>query len=502
MDMIRLPVEQEQRLGGVLVKQMRKESKLWIVVAIFILVLSLFCSASADSSEGIGATSGTCGSKATWTYTDGVLTISGTGGMANYTSASGTPWEARKSSITAVVVENGITSVGDYAFYDCDSLTSVSLPEGLRTIGNYALYSCNALSTINLPSGVTSLGSYSFAYNEKLKNVTLPSTLTTIGSNAFYCCSALTKITLPEELTAIQYEAFYGTNLSEITIPNSVSQMGAGAFSNCYNLSTVNLSSSLATLPESAFASNYYGPYNKISEITIPEGVTNIGKSVFASAAQLTTVHLPLSLEGISTSAFYNCENLANIYYAGTQEQAESILIGTSNTNLTSATWHFGSSGQGGEEPSNKLGDNLTWEISSAGALTIKGTGTMANLTGNAPWSDQINKITTVTIENGVSSIGSNAFAGCDQVLIVNLPSTVTIIGESAFAQCPEIKVVNYAGTTAQKEMITIGSGNSSQYLAIRQPSRDQRSLSLMVVLLLILHILLASQETDITSLI
>ena len=151
---------------------------------------------------------------------------------------------------------------------------------------------------------------------------------------------------------------------------------------------------------------------------------------------------------------------MTDVHYSGTKAQAEALQVGTGNNYFTSATWHFNSSGQGGESSSHSFGDNLAWEVSSAGMLTISGTGSMKDLNEDAPWNEQISRITTITVGDGITSIGKNVFTGCDQTLIVNLPSTITNIGENAFKQCSAIKVVNYSGTTVLKNMLVIGSGN------------------------------------------
>ena len=114
-----------------------------IVLPVIAIILCLLAAgaALADSSQGLGPTSGACGVNLTWTLSeDGVLTVSGAGDMYNYTYDTPAPWEARKNSITAVVVESGVTSIGDYAFYFCRGVTSVTLPDGLQTIGQSGFY--------------------------------------------------------------------------------------------------------------------------------------------------------------------------------------------------------------------------------------------------------------------------------------------------------------------------------------------------------------------------
>ena len=150
-----------------------------VILPLLLALVLLFCSALAESSEGIGATSGTCGENLTWSLDeDGVLTISGAGDMADYTDSAPTPWDARKSAITAVVIESGVTSIGNYAFYRCGNLVELTLPEGLQSIGDNSFHSCGLLASVTLPDSVVSLGSNCFSYCYALAELHLSASLT------------------------------------------------------------------------------------------------------------------------------------------------------------------------------------------------------------------------------------------------------------------------------------------------------------------------------------
>ena len=324
--------------------------------------------------RGDRATSGTCGSNLTWALNgDDTLTISGTGAMTNYTSSTGTPWEARKSSIKKLVVNSGATTLGDYAFNGCVNLSAVTLPSGLKTVGSYVFSGCAALVSITFPNTVTSLGDYCFSNCDKLRTVKLPGSLTSIGSDAFNNCSALTEIELPDSLTTL----------------------GSWAFSGCSNLQTVKLSSGMTGIPSYGFY------YCAISELTIPEGISSIGQSAFYNNP-LTTLYLPSTLENVSSGAFSDCTNLSDVYFNGTQAEAEAILIGTNNTYLSSATWHFSS---------------------------------------NPP---QI--ITTLTLPSMLSTIESEAFAGVGAQMII-VPASVDEIESRAFADCTNLETLYFEGS-------------------------------------------------------
>ncbi|MBQ2541095.1 MAG: leucine-rich repeat domain-containing protein, partial [Paludibacteraceae bacterium] len=163
------------------------------------------------------AESGTCGENLTWDLTGGVLTISGTGTMTDYTYSDHAPWYDNRSSITSVTIENGVTSIGKYAFYECSSLTSVSIPNTVTSIGTATFSGCSGLTSITIPSSVT-----------------------TIGVSAFSGCSGLTSLTIPNSVKIIEGSAFYKcTSLTSIIIPASVKSIGSQAFRDCISLTDV-----------------------------------------------------------------------------------------------------------------------------------------------------------------------------------------------------------------------------------------------------------------------
>ncbi len=188
-------------------------------------------------------TSGTCGDNLTWTLSDGVLTISGTGEMEDYSFDSNpAPWylTEESQSFTTVIIEGGVTTIGSNAFSDCGGLTSIAIPDSVTSIGRAAFSYCFSLASITIPNSVTSIGDNSFSFCEWLTRITIPESVTTIGSPAFSFCSSLTSITIPNSVTSISNNTFsFCESLTSITIPNSVTTIGAEAFSFCENLTDV-----------------------------------------------------------------------------------------------------------------------------------------------------------------------------------------------------------------------------------------------------------------------
>ncbi|MGI6265294.1 MAG: leucine-rich repeat protein, partial [Acutalibacteraceae bacterium] len=160
--------------------------------------------------EGADA-SGTCGDNLTWNYNSSTktLTISGTGAMADYTLFTRAPWNTYHSSITTVTISNSVTSIGDYAFYNCTGMTSVTIPDSVTRIGNSAFYYCTKLTSITIPDSVTSIGNYAFYNCTKLTSITIPDSVTSMGSGAFDSCSNVT-IYATTDSVASQYASQKG----------------------------------------------------------------------------------------------------------------------------------------------------------------------------------------------------------------------------------------------------------------------------------------------------
>ena len=173
--------------------------------------------------------------------------------MKNYDYDSNQSPVYNNSDVKKIVIEDGVTSIGDYAFRGCSSLTSITLPDSVTSIGDCAFVFCVGLSSITLPDSVTSIGDSAFKNCSSLTSITIPDRVTSIESRAFTGCSSLTSITIPDSVTSIGYATFAGcSSLTSITIPDSVTSIGESAFSNCSSLQTISLSCK-STLKRSDF---------------------------------------------------------------------------------------------------------------------------------------------------------------------------------------------------------------------------------------------------------
>ena len=297
---------------------------------------------------GIIPTSGTCGENALWELDEenGILTISGTG------SVDERPWANAAAQIQTVIVEEGITALGDRVLYDLDNVTRIELPDTLTTLGKGTFSSCGNLESMVIPTGITEIPDELFSWCQKLISVELHDGITAIGSGAFQICRSLSEIDIPAGLTKLGGDAFLdcdsltefvwpeaitfvgtalrSSGIRELVLPETVTSIGECAFDGCTSLEKITIPDSVTSFGDYAFRSTTslseihiprgitvipYGCFHNSSlrEVILPEGVTTIERYAFNDCSDLERVVLPESLTSVANEVFTYCSSLQEI---------------------------------------------------------------------------------------------------------------------------------------------------------------------------------------------
>ena len=433
----------------------------------------LFCEASFTGGGMAFATPASLGNGVTWELDGTTLTIGytgeGSGVMPDYASETGMPWNGSKTSITFIVVEEGVTRIGNYAFAGCTASESVSLPNSMEIIG-YRAFLSNGFSSITIPENVIAIGDEAFkgcsmtsvVWNARncVKYVTSygaytsdfssssnpffgsPGPRTTITSFTFgetaeivpkyvcYSMSVLSSVTISDNVTTIGDYAFQNcSTLTAITIPESVETIGGNAFNSCTGITSITIPSSVTSIGTYAFKGS------GLTSITIPNSVTSLGTYVFQGCTALASVTLPSEITALGTYAFEGCTALTSITIP-----SKVTSIGTyafrGCTNLASVT--------------------VPNSVTSIGTYAFQNCSKLANITipqgvttiGNNTF-DGCATLKAITIPSSVTSIGNYAFRNCSTMVRVNFPSALTSIGTSAFENTPKLKSIPLASATS-----------------------------------------------------
>lgn len=328
-------------------KTYKKKLKI-LVMKKFVLFFIALALSTMTNAFAIGA--GSCGENVYWFLENGKLTIKGIGDMDNYEDDDHNrcPWWKDRFEIYKVEIEDGVTSIGDYAFDAAANASEIIIPNSVKSIGKYAFYYWIKAATITLPDGVTAIGEFAFAECERLTSINIPNSVTAINKGVFWACTSLTSITIPNGVETINDYVFFGcTGLTSITIPNSVTHIGNYTFEGCTGLTSV-------TIPKSV-ESIYVNPFKNcpnIEKIAIEEGntrydsrddcnaiidknkktmlagckntiipstITGIEYAAFSGNTSLTTITIPSNIERISGRVFYECTNLKDVKVLATK---------------------------------------------------------------------------------------------------------------------------------------------------------------------------------------
>lgn len=377
--------------------------------------------AEAPQVQAEAVTSGTCGaegdgSNLRWSLSGGVLTISGTGAMKDwgFYGNNVSPW-CENEQITSVVIGEGVTTIGDNAFFSCRQVAKVKLPTTLKSIGSCAFYNAS-LKNIDIPDGVTTL------------------------SMAFQNCRGLTAINVPSSVTDIDAAFCNCIGLTSVTLPEGLKELGDYTFSECTSLTSIKIPSTVTSIGSYAF------DQSAIRTIDIPNGVTEIGERAFGQCPNLTELVIPDSVVKIGLNVVEGCSKLRSIY------------IGKNVTSLFETFGGYGSFQRvpfadcsalatitvNKDNQSYTAVDNVLFDkemkqlIRCAPAKT--GSYSLPASVTSIYWREAFadSQLTDITIHEGVTVIPKLTFMN-SAVRTVILPKTLTTIYESAFKGCTNL---------------------------------------------------------------
>ncbi len=376
--------------------------------------------------------SGFCGDNLTWTLEEnGTLTISGTGRMDDYRNEYNRPWSRNDilSQIKYVIIEDGVTSIGDYAFYGCKALGNVMIPDGVTSIGDSAFFGCTALRALTIPKSVTWIAEGAFNGASTSINVA--------AENRNYCSED--GVLYDKGKTTLVYVG----NLTKesFTIPSSVTRIAVCSFKGCKTLTS----------------------------ITIPASVNNIGRSAFNSCTGLTSVTIPNSVTYIDDWAFIGCDNLTDVYYTGTAADWAKITIKGGNGPLTNATLHCAKSAP--TAPVVRIGNSassgkpmLTWNAvegatsyriyrstSKGSGYSLLGTTTATSYTNTGAKAGTTYYYRVKACNDAGLSPYSNIVSGQAKSVTPKPAAPVVKIGNSASSGKPQLTWNAVSGATSYK---------------------------------------------------
>ena len=341
-----------------------------------------------------------CGEDLKWSYdaSTKALTITGTGDMWDFSNGFPAPWTDFRDEIESIELPAGLTYIGDLAFKFCTALKEIAIPDGVTKIGEEAFWGCKGLTELTIPgnvdvvyysafsectglktvtieNGVRQLYYHTFEWCTNLETISIPESVTWIGDGTFENCQKLTgagllidpnntnyyvedgilfwdegkilhtylcgrpgsAFTTPAGVRYILDYAFGFCNLEEITVSDGVKEIGYEAFECCDSLVHITLPDGLETLNSAAFYS-----CSALQSVWIPDSITAIGSSMFDWCEGLKWVVIPNTVTTVSYYAFEGCTSLTDVYYLGTeQERNDTLVIYIANEPLENATWHY-----------------------------------------------------------------------------------------------------------------------------------------------------------------
>ena len=394
---------------------------------------------------------GYCGAEVFWTLdNDGLLTISGSGNMYDNYHASYAPWDKYSNLIKKVVIEEGITKIGDRAFTTCTNITDIILPEGLYYIGDSA-FGGNK-ETLKLPSSIQAIGDgnkFKNVYISDLKNWCNIDFGGPVATNLYVNDELLTDLVIPKGVIEIGQYVFQGNEgIKSISRTNNVVTISDYAFSNNINLENVVLNNSVRHIGIYSFYNCYF-----LSQITLPEKLQTIGIEAFYGCTSLKSITIPNNVKDMGWGAFKYCEGLTD------------VVISEGVTQISGFTFLGCTRLKNIKVPSSidYIGDGAFFDCVALETIELPTDMAKCVIENNTFYNCK--SLTNITIPDGIISIGSGAFENCSGLNEIIIPDSVETIGDDAFKGC---NATIYAHTMLANQLITSGATNISYYHTVR----------------------------------
>ncbi|MDE6690727.1 MAG: leucine-rich repeat domain-containing protein, partial [Clostridia bacterium] len=354
------------------------------------------------------------------------------GTVVGYSVRKSIGYNPKTISIPAEHLGKPVTKIEDLAFNYCERAENVYIPDSITEIGNNAFIMCNQIKNVYITDLTLWCNvSFGWSYSAPMRR----------AANLYLNNELITDLVIPDGVTAVRAKTFEGCgSITSVTLPESIKRIGGEAFASCRNLKTVTLNNGLENINDYAFSW-----CERLQEVVLPEGLTSIGVSAFYGCEGLLSVTIPSSIETVYQNAFQSCERLAVVY-------------NYSDFNIVKGAYGCGNIGRyaidifTGKDEESKITEtddgyifysnadkkylvNYTGE---ATKITLPSTSTVGQYEiGKYAFGER--QISEVTIADGVTVIGTEAFKECESLKKVAIPDSVTKICFSAFYKCKSL---------------------------------------------------------------
>lgn len=428
-----------------------KFKRLLSLVASAAMTISALCgamsiTASADDSSGTDG-------DVSWHFyeTEGKLEITATGAaMTNYTmnNSSSAPWYSQRAKITKVKIGNGVTSIGDYSFYNYTAITELELSSTITSIGEDAFRGCTGLQSVQIPGSVKTINREAFRGCTGLQSIQISDSVKTIGQEAFEECSGFTSIEIPGSVETIGGSAFSDcSKLQSVILARGIKELETGAFQYCTALETISLPSTIETL-----GTNVFKNCSTLESVMIPAAVTKIPNGAFTGCTNLSSVDLPDSITTIEPKAFENCSSLGSIELPKelTSVTAEAFVGCTSLTEFKADPESMEFTNPESDSYKGVLlskdGKKLIAYPAALESTSVSFSSINSAINSIGDYAFYKNtKIKTIDMDNKLISIGNYSFNGCTSITssLSFSKDDIESIGNNAFEGCTGVKKIS-----------------------------------------------------------